>query len=73
MPMVDTKKITQDPYRDVLKQLLAEVAELRDKIETKANLRLQKYQGFFYSGAFSKSACNLAHYLAMRQFDLRHL
>ena len=71
--MVDIKKITPDPYEDVLKQILAEVAELRQKIEINANQRLQKYQGNYYSGAFSKSACNLAHYLAMRQFDLRHL
>jgi pyruvate kinase len=71
--MVDIKKITPDTYEDVLKQILAEVAELRQKIEINANQRLQKYQGNYYSGAFSKSACNLAHYLAMRQFDLRHL
>ncbi|MGZ8904061.1 MAG: pyruvate kinase, partial [Methylobacter sp.] len=71
--MAHTKKITPDPYEDVLKQILAEVAELRHKIEINANQRLQKYQRNYYSGYFSKSACNLAHYLAMRQFDLRHL
>ena len=71
--MVATNRFNQDPYEDVLKQILAEVAELRQKIEINANQRLQKYQGNYHSGAFSKSACNLAHYLAMRQFDLRHL
>ncbi|MGZ8163151.1 MAG: pyruvate kinase, partial [Methylobacter sp.] len=71
--MAHTKKITPDPYEDVLKQILAEVAELRQKIEINANQRLQKYQRNYHSGYFSKSACNLAHYLAMRQFDLRHL
>ena len=71
--MVDTTILNQDPYEDVLKQLLAEIAELRQKIEINANQRLQKYQGNYHSGTFSKSACNLAHYLAMRQFDLRHL
>ena len=71
--MVATKKNTPDPYEDVLKQILGEVVELRQKIEINANQRLQKYRGHFHSGYFSKSACNLAHYLAMRQFDLRHL
>ena len=71
--MVTTKKIISDPYKDILKQILAEVVELRQKIATNANQRLQKYLGNFQSGYFSESACNLAHYLAMRQFDLRHL
>jgi len=71
--MTDTNKITPDPYEDILKQILAEIVDLRQKIEINANQRLQKYQGNYHSGAFSKSACNLAHYLAMRQFDLRHL
>lgn len=71
--MVATNRFNQDSYEDVLKQILAEIAELRQKIEINANQRLQKYQGKYHSGAFSKSACNLAHYLAMRQFDLRHL
>ncbi|UOA10309.1 pyruvate kinase [Methylobacter sp. S3L5C] len=71
--MVTTKKIILDPYKDILKQILAEVVDLRQKIETKANQRLQKYTGKFKSGYFSDSAGNLAHYLAMRQFDLRHL
>jgi pyruvate kinase len=71
--MVTTNSFNQDPDADVLKRILAEVAELRQKIELKANQRLQKYQGNYHSGTFSKSACNLAHYLAMRQFDLRHL
>ncbi|HEY8095679.1 MAG TPA: pyruvate kinase, partial [Methylobacter sp.] len=68
-----TKEVSTDPYKDVLKQILAELAELRQKIEVNANRRLQKYQHNYPSGCFSKSACNLAHYLAMRQFDLRHL
>ncbi len=68
-----TTKHTPDPYEAVLKQILAEVTELSQKIAVKANRRLQKYQCYYPSGTFSKSACNLAHYLAMRQFDLRHL
>ena len=73
MHMANTKKNTPDPCEVVLKQILKEVAELRQEIEIKADLRLQKYQHNYPSGAFSKSACNLAHYLAMRQFDLRDL
>ena len=71
--MVDTNILNQDPYEDVLKQILAEVAELRQKIENNANPCLQKYQGTYHSGTFPQSASNLGHYLAMRQFDLRHL
>ena len=71
--MVDTNILNEDSYKDVLKQILAEVAELRQKIENNANQRLQKYQGNYHSGTFPQSASNLAHYLAMRQFDLRHL
>ena len=71
--MLASKDVTPDPYEDILKQLLAEVTELRQKIEINANQRLQKYQDNYHAGIFSKSACNLAHYLAMRQFDLRHL
>ncbi len=71
--MVAANRFNQDPYEDILKQILAEVTELRQKIEINANKRLQKYQRNFHCGNFSKSAFNLAHYLAMRQFDLRHL
>ena len=71
--MAAANRLNQDPYEDVLKQLLEEITELRQKIENNANQRLQKYQDHYHSGIFSKSACNLAHYLAMRQFDLRHL
>jgi pyruvate kinase len=71
--MVATIRLNQDSYEDVLKQILVEIAGLHQKIEINANQRLQKYQGNYQSGNFSKSACNLAHYLAMRQFDLRHL
>jgi pyruvate kinase len=63
------KKIISDPYKDTLKQILAEVVELRQNIETNANQSLQKYLGNLQSGYFSESACNLA----MRQYDLRHL
>lgn len=71
--MPTTKQTTQDPYEAILKQLLSELIELRVAIEAHANQRLQKYQTNYHDGLYSKSACNLAHYLAMRQYDLRHL
>lgn len=71
--MAATTKITQDPYKEVLIQILAEVTKLRQEIELNENQRLQSYQQNYFCGCFSKSAFNLAHYLAMRQFDLRHL
>lgn len=67
------KKISQDPYHAVLSKILDELIELREKIETNSKIRLHKYKACYPSGFFSKSANNLAHYLAMRQFDLRHL
>jgi pyruvate kinase len=71
--MTEAKNISYDPYEDVLNQILAEITDLRGEIEVKANRRLQKYQNNYHSGISTKSAYNLAHYLAMRQFDLRHL
>ena len=71
--MVATKKNIPDPCGNILKQILVDVVDLRQKIEINAKQRLQKYRGNFHSDDFSLSACNLAHYLAMRQFDLRDL
>jgi len=71
MPII--QKTPKDPYDAILKQLLVELVELRETIEVHAKQRLQKYQTSYHAGLFSKSARNLAHYLAMRQFDLRHL
>lgn len=65
--------IDKDPYYEILRQLLADVSELRQQVSNRAGERLQKYGGSYRSGVFTRSACNLAHYLALRQFDLRHL
>ncbi|MDD1641154.1 MAG: pyruvate kinase, partial [Methylococcaceae bacterium] len=59
--MVATNKLNQDPYEDVLKQLLAEVVELRQKIEINASQRLQKYQDNFHSGILRHLQDRLAH------------
>ncbi|PPD02908.1 MAG: pyruvate kinase [Methylobacter sp.] len=68
-----TAPANPDPYTEVLKRLLKDIQELKDSVETHANLRLQKYKTQYRSAAFTKSARNLAHYLALRQFDLRNL
>jgi len=68
-----TNKLNDDPYTDILQQLLVDMSELRENVVNDANLRLQKYKTHFRSGVFTKSATNLAHYLALRHFDLRHL
>lgn len=65
--------INNDPYNDVLKQLLKEVSELRRKVEIHANSRLQQYRNKYRDGVCTRSAYNLAHYLALRQNDLRNL
>ncbi|MDD2723158.1 MAG: pyruvate kinase [Methylovulum sp.] len=68
-----TELTNHDIYDDTLKQLLVDVADLREKITAHAASRLDKYQAYYRAGAFNKSALNLAYYLALRQFDLRHL
>ncbi|MGR9086297.1 MAG: pyruvate kinase [Gammaproteobacteria bacterium] len=65
--------INNDPYNDILKQLLNDVSELRKNVETHANSRLNQYKDKYRSSVFTRSACNLAHYLALRRYDLRNL
>jgi pyruvate kinase len=64
---------SHDSYCETLKQLLAEVSELRDKVDAHSAQRLEKYKSNYRSGVFTRGARNLAYYLALRQFDLRHL
>ncbi|MDD4914045.1 MAG: pyruvate kinase [Methylococcales bacterium] len=66
-------KRIQDPYQDTLELLLNDVSEIRNQVVNNARLRLENYSNYYRSGVFTKSATNLAHYLALRQFDLRHL
>jgi pyruvate kinase len=72
MPL-SVENITADPYEEALQQLLSELIEIRGEIEKYGNERLKKYQKYYRDGAYTNSAFNLAFYLAMRQFDLRHL
>ncbi len=62
-----------DPYREILSQILEDISEIRHKVAINAEKRLQNYTQYYRSGVFTKSASNLAYYLALRQFDLRHL
>lgn len=71
--MPESSLINHDIHDDTLKQLLVDVSDLRDKIAKNSSQRLKKYQTYYRAGVFNKSALNLAHYLALRQFDLRHL
>ncbi len=71
--MSDIKNTFVDPYENLLKDILVEVSNLREQIALHANERLIQYQDNYLEGQFTESAINLAHYLAMRQFDLRHL
>ena len=63
----------QDPYQDTLELLLNDVSDIRTQVVENAKLRLEKYRDYYRSGVFTKSATNLAQYLALRHFDLRHL
>lgn len=62
-----------DSYHETLKQLLDEVSVLHDEIDNISTAKLKKYSGNYRSEVFTRGARNLAHYLALRQFDLRHL
>ena len=71
--MTMTTNANNDPYVDILKEILVDVTELRQQIDANALQRLQIYQDNFPDGLYTESALNLCHYLAMRQYDLRHL
>jgi pyruvate kinase len=62
-----------DPYYAILSQLLDDIRLIRDKVTSNADQRLLPFAKFYRAGVFTKSATNLAQYLALRQFDLRHL
>ncbi len=62
-----------DSYREILSLLLKDITEIRHKVGINAEKRLQNYTQYYRSGVLTKSASNLSHYLALRQFDLRHL
>lgn len=53
--------------------LLTELRMLRAEVEERAAKRLADFSRHFDQGVFTPSALNLAHYLALRQSDLRRL
>ncbi len=54
-------------------ELLEQLKALRADTLQRADIRLQRFADSFTDGRFSPSAANLAHYLALRQHDLRPL
>lgn len=64
---------SDDAHLETLKSLLSEVESVRDTVTTAAEKRLAGYMPYYRQGVFTRSAVNLAHYLALRQLDLRHL
>ena len=63
--------MNQEPYQQTLQALLDEMLTLREQIALRANRQLAHYR---QAGVHtSASACNLAHYLALREVDRRHL
>jgi pyruvate kinase len=53
--------------------LLANVRMLRDAVHENATATISRWRPFVRRRAFVASAINLAHYLALRHHDLRHL
>jgi hypothetical protein len=70
---VAKEQLEKDAYTEILIHLLADVVEIREKIVVNAECRLKLYKEHYRAGILTKSATNLAHYLALRPFDLRHL
>ncbi|NBV74468.1 MAG: hypothetical protein EBR59_00335 [Methylococcaceae bacterium] len=62
-----------DAHLETLKQLLIDVRAVKETVVAEAEKRLAPYTAYYRSGVLTKSAVNLAHYLALRQLDLRHL
>jgi pyruvate kinase len=56
-----------------LADLLEQLKALRAESLQRADVRLQRFADCFTDGRFSPSATNLAHYLSLRQHDLRPL
>lgn len=56
-------------HESLRRQLLA----LREEVIGQARQRLESFRGCYPAGEFNASAYNLAHYLALRRFDLRPL
>ncbi len=65
--------VSDDSHLNTLKGLLTEVSTIRTRVIKNADIRLKKYSACYRSGVFTESATNLAQYLALRQFDIRHL
>jgi len=68
------KTQTNDDFRlETYKDLLADVLKLREDVVGDAVQRLTPFKRCYPRGHFSHSARNLAHYLALRQRDMRPL
>ncbi|MEZ5581380.1 MAG: pyruvate kinase [Candidatus Competibacteraceae bacterium] len=65
---------SNDDFRlETYKDLLADVLKLREGVVRDAGQRLTPFKKYYPRGHFSHSARNLAHYLALRQRDMRPL
>ena len=71
------RKVTMKPHNPAsnseFNDLLAELRALRTQVEERSALRLGEFTQHFGEEGITPSACNMAHYLALRQFDLRRL
>jgi len=62
-----------NPATATLEALLEEVIALRTVAVQRAAARLEQFEGCYPAGRYTPSAANLAHYLAVRQHELRTL
>lgn len=71
--MNNPQSILPNIIGDSLYNLLDELLTLRKDVLNNANNRLAAFTNYYPGCQFSKSAYNLAHYLSLRQYDLRLL
>lgn len=70
-PIMEDKIKTSDTNR--YKFLLDRLLSLRTKITEQADEKLSPFARYYSDGVLSPSAINLAHYLLLRQYDLRDM
>ncbi|MGA9289076.1 MAG: hypothetical protein WBV93_12120, partial [Anaerobacillus sp.] len=67
--------VNQNPCTETasLEALLEEIIALRSVAGQRAAVRLEQFESCFPGARYTSSAANLAHYLAVRQHELRTL
>ena len=71
MRMIETASL--EPTLAAIQALYDRLIELHKHVCKQAECRLARYEGYYPEGLPDPGALNLAHYLALRSFDLREM